>query len=99
LTGAVLGLLCFVPAASASLGRPKDLDRPAELRPALARSVTPAAPRPAPAVEAQITDESEVYLDGRRCAYKDVPDGSSIERLVLAGDGRTIIRVDFRSPR
>jgi hypothetical protein len=44
LTGAVLGLLCFVPAASASLDRSKGLDRPAELRLTLAKGTAPAAP-------------------------------------------------------
>jgi hypothetical protein len=81
------------------LERPKVLGpTPAELRPALAkRAAVPARPRPA--VEAQVTEESEVYLDGRRCEFKDVPDGSVIEKLVLGEDGKTVLRIEFHSPK
>jgi hypothetical protein len=80
------------------MGRPKDHDRPpVELRTALGKRADPARPRPA--VEAQVTEESEVYLDGRRCEFKEVPDGSVIEKLVLEEDGRTVLRIEFRSPK
>jgi hypothetical protein len=97
-TAAVLGLLLLAPVTFASLEHPRWPDRPPpEWRSAVASLTAPSRPRPA--VEAQVTEESEVYLDGRRCEFKDVPDGSVIEKLVLAEDGRTVLRIDFRGPR
>jgi hypothetical protein len=94
---ALLGLSLLAPAASASLERQNVLGpTPIEHRPVLAKRV---AARPRPAVEAQVTEESEVYLDGRRCEFKDVPDGSVIEKLVLGGDGKTALRIEFHRPK
>jgi hypothetical protein len=44
-----------------------------------------------------MTKETEVVLNGRPCAYKDIPAGASIARIVLATDGRTVARIEFRS--
>jgi hypothetical protein len=49
---------------------------------------------PAP-TEAQLTAETQVYLDGRKCEYRDIPSTAAITGMVLAEDGRTIIRIEF----
>jgi hypothetical protein len=96
-TAIALGLLCLLSPAEASLARWQGIHPPAELRSALARRQD--RPAPGPAVEAQLTGESEVYLDGRRCKFADVPEGAAVERLELAADRRTILRIDFSSPK
>jgi len=45
----------------------------------------------------EITAETEVFLDGRECAYEKVPDTATISRLELGRDERTIVRVYFRT--
>ncbi len=92
---ALFGLMLLAPVATASLDHLQHPERlPAALRPTLAKR-----PASRPAVEAQVTHESEVYLDGRRCQFKEVPDGSVIEKLILAEDGKTVLRIEFHSPR
>jgi hypothetical protein len=38
-----------------------------------------------------------LYLDGKRCRMEDVPEGAEVERLELDRDGKTALRIDFRS--
>lgn len=96
-TAAVVALLCLVPIATASLGRPKAADRPGGMKIDLPREYPREATEVPPPAEAQIAVETEVLLDGRRCPYKDVPATASIARMELAPDGKTITRIEFRS--
>jgi hypothetical protein len=47
--------------------------------------------------EFNVTEQTEVTLDGRPCRYKDVPAGASILRIELAPDRTTILRIHFRT--
>lgn len=101
LTTAVLALLCLAPAVSASL-TPDKIGferRPADLRVTLTKTPFFETTEIPPPPEAQITNETEVYLDGRQCRYKDIPTGATITRMVLAPDQRTILRIEFRSSK
>lgn len=94
---AVVALLCLATCASATLDRPKPADRPAGLELALGKKLPPGATEVPPPAEAELTAEAEVILDGRACRYQDVPSTASVVRMVLAPDGKTITRVEFRS--
>ena len=88
-------LLFVISPAAASLDRPKTLDCLPRKPLVPAVKVLPDTTEvPAPA-EAQLTAETEVYLDGRKCHYKDVPTTAAITGMVLAEDGRTITRIEF----
>src|SRR5262245_4816586 len=84
LTGAVVALLCLLSSATASLDRTKTIDRSAETRLAARKGLPPSTTEVPPPAEAQLTDETEVFLDGRKCQYKDVPASAAIPRLVPA---------------
>lgn len=43
-----------------------------------------------------VTEETEVLLNGKPCRYKDVPDNAIIQRLELATDNRTALKIHFR---
>jgi hypothetical protein len=96
LTKAVVVLLCFASSAIASLERPKPADRPSNMK-FVVPKVLPGEVEVPPPADAQLTEETEVFLDGQRCPYKDIPRTASIARLVLASDGKTILRIEFRS--
>jgi hypothetical protein len=94
-----MALLGIVSPGAASLDRPKPLERvPVHLLVSSPPSIPNTTQVPTPD-EAQLTNETEVYLDGRKCQYKDVPTTASITSLVLAEDGRTIIRIEFSAKR
>ena len=65
-----------------------------EARPAEAR---PAEPRPAADAEFNLTAQTEVLLDGRPCAYRDIPRTATIARIELAADRKTVLRIEFKS--
>jgi hypothetical protein len=99
----LLTCLCLGPPASASLA-PHKLSPPALAKDAagvLVKAVpdvlVPSATARGPAEEYTVSDQTEVKLDGRPCAYKDVPRGASILRIELAADRKTILRIHFRS--
>jgi hypothetical protein len=95
--------LCLVPPASATLTPRKDpspiLTSPLSV--ASARSLLTGfgqgtSARNA-AAEFNVTEQTEVTLDGRPCRYKDVPAGASIQLMELAPDRKTILRIHFRA--
>jgi|GEM_PF-6335354 len=45
----------------------------------------------------ELTTETEVLLDGKPCAYKKIPKDAVILRVELEEDGKTILRIEFRS--
>jgi hypothetical protein len=44
-----------------------------------------------------VTEDTQVQVDGKPCRYQDVPEGAAIVRLALAADGRTVLRIEFRT--
>jgi hypothetical protein len=99
---ALVVLLCVLSPAPASLAGRKEppvFDRTppaAEARslPAtVAREVL--APRARP--QYQLTEETEVVLDGRPCKYRDVPGNVSIIRMEVGPDEKTILKIHFRT--
>lgn len=97
LSAAVFALLCLVPAVSASLDRPRFDARPTGIRLTIGKELFLETAEVPPPNEVQLTAETEVYLDGRRCRYKDVPAGATITRMLLAPDQKTLLRVEFSS--
>jgi hypothetical protein len=64
--------------------------------------VLPPLPEPAPKQHAGngqlvITDATEILLDGRPCALADVPATAVVVELAVAPDGKTLLRIGFRS--
>jgi len=49
--------------------------------------------------EFSLTAGTEVLLDGKPCKYADVPSHASIERMELAADNKTVVRIHFRSKK
>jgi hypothetical protein len=58
-----------------------------------------AASAPSPRDQFQITDQTEVTLDGRPCRYADVPRGAGIVKMEVGTDGTTVLKIQFRSRR
>src|SRR4051812_36421723 len=98
--GAVLALsLCVVSQLDASLVSSKTSARPDNLRQLMPKTGLTGAEVVPPPPQAEITSETEVVLDGKRCSYSDVPATASIAKLVLTADGRTISRIEFRTQK
>ena len=54
-------------------------------------------PGPATASDYQVTEQTEVLLDGKACRFEAVPEYAAIERMVVAPDGKTVLRVYFQT--
>jgi len=91
LTTALLFLLTFIPAASASLAPRADrLPAPrAELEPAPVQ----------PQRKLVLTEQTEVRLNGRACRIAEVPPNAEVILLDLAADRTTIRKIHFRSKK
>jgi hypothetical protein len=64
--------------------------------------VSPPLPEPAPKQHAGngqfvITDATVILLDGQPCELADVPATAVIVELAVASDGRTLLKLSFRS--
>jgi hypothetical protein len=46
-----------------------------------------------------LAPDADVQLDGRPCAFADVPADAVIELLAVAADKKTILKVHFKSKR
>jgi hypothetical protein len=97
-------VLCTLLSAHATLSEPKErsgFDR--TLAPGLARALPGSLGRqvsaPTGREEFQLTEDSEILLDGRPCKYKDVPGNVSITHMELGPDNRTILKIHFRTRR
>ena len=44
-----------------------------------------------------ITDETDVRLDGRACKFEDVPGTATVVAIDLAADGKTVVKLHFKS--
>ena len=54
---------------------------------------------PATASEFVVTEQTEVLLDGKACRYADVPARATVLRMEVAPDGKTVLRIQFRTGR
>jgi len=45
--------------------------------------------------EYAVTERTEILLDGRPCRYEAVPRDAAIERMIVAPDRKTVLRVYF----
>jgi len=95
LVAAVAALCTLLPSAGASVTRSGAPARPPEWRELLPPAPAPKAEDDAPGP--QLTADTEVVLDGRKCEYRDVPATATIVAIAFARDGRTVLRVEFRS--
>ncbi len=46
-----------------------------------------------------IDDDTEILLDGKPCRFEDVPAGAEVVELAVAKDGRTVLKIHFRSKK
>lgn len=95
--GVVVALLCCLSPAGASLSNSKPFHQDKDLRATVLASFTPEKEEVPTPGEVTLTDDTEVILDGRKCEYKDVPATASIAAIALAKDGRTVIRIEFKT--
>jgi hypothetical protein len=51
---------------------------------------------PSPKDQYQITEQTDVTLDGRACRYADVPASAGIVKMEVAADGTTVLKIHFR---
>jgi hypothetical protein len=105
LTLALAALIGLVSVAPASLAPRRDrnaLDSDAPLRapasPRAARSPAEAL-RPANPAEYVVTEQTEILLDGQLCRFEDVPERAIILKMEVAGDGKTVVKILFRSQK
>lgn len=47
--------------------------------------------------EYQITDITEIKVDGRQCRYNEVPKGAEITLLEVSSDNKSILRIHFQT--
>jgi hypothetical protein len=102
--GAVVAVSMLVAPASASLSRLAPIDGPDDRR-ELRAAVLPPKAEPKPQADAgdspelELTADTQVYLDGKRCEYKDVPATAAITRIDLAKNKKTVVRIEFESKK
>ena len=71
---------------------------PAPAKPGWLTNAPLPKPKQSPAVPVyDLTGATQVWLDGRRCRYAEVPEGATIIRMEVSLDG-VILKVHFRSP-
>lgn len=99
--GAAAALLSLASSALGTLDRPKRAVRTdATTRLAVAsRPNPPEAVEVVPPAEVGLTEHTEVVLDGRPCRYRDIPPTAVVARMTLAADGRTVMKIEFRTRR
>jgi hypothetical protein len=44
-----------------------------------------------------LTERTEITLNGKECKYADVPRNARIVQMEVGADGRTILRIRFRT--
>ncbi len=104
LTLALAALITVASVAPASLA-PRNADSwpahrsPVVRSPALFTDAPAHATRQATVLEFQVTEQTEILLDGRGCRYEEVPAQATILRLELATDRKTVLRIYFRTDK
>jgi hypothetical protein len=98
LTLALAAWIGLVSVASASL-TPRN-ERP-PLEPRLPRVQAPKAAAETAgnktAPEYKVTEQTEILLDGKACPYQDVPQQATVLKMEVAPDGKTVLRIHFRT--
>jgi hypothetical protein len=94
--------ISLVPVVGASLAPRKPTSPlPREVRQALASRLAPKAPRYAVQRETRsefvVTEQTEVLLNGKPCPYAAVPSHATIERMEVAEDRKTVLKIYFRA--
>jgi hypothetical protein len=95
-----MSLVCV---ATASLEpRKQSLSPRADVwEPQTVRTVAKVSSQPSPArasrAQFQVTDQTEVLLDGKPCRYAEVPATAVIIKMEVAEDKTTVLKVYFRS--
>lgn len=92
--GLLVAVLGLAQAAGAGVSAPNDrFPRPESLT---IRQASSPSPTVAPDGPLTLTPKTEVLVNGKPCAYRDVPQGASILRVEVAEDRTTILRIEFR---
>ncbi len=95
---ATIVVLAFTNPASANLARLKPQEISNEFRLSITALPTPTA-EVAPPQQAELTEETQVFLNGQRSDYKKIPTNATVDRVVLAADGKTIVRIEFTTSK
>ena len=100
--GVAVAVLLSVAPGNAILSGPAPTGRPDEVR-ALRATILPPKAAPAPAADSgpqlELTADTQVYLDGKPCALKDVPSTATVSRVDVAKDRKSIVRIEFTSKK
>jgi len=81
------------PRKSPLFGKEASSTLAAKIPPLLVKQVATQGGEP----EFAVTAQTEVLLDGKPCAYSDVPANASILRMDVATDRKTIVTIHFRT--
>ena len=95
---ATIALLAIASSASANLAKVKTQQVSSEFRLAITGIPTPTEEVQPPS-QVELNSDTEVYLNGKRSNYKNVPKNASVNRVILAPDGKTIVRIDFTTEK
>ena len=96
LPSAALVFLLVTPSAEATNGKlTEPPSRIADALPVPARAESRGSSRP----QYAMTSRTEVLLDGRPCQFSQVPATATIVNMEVSEDGRSILKVHFRSKR
>ena len=68
--------------------------RPARPAKRLARALPPVVETRSDFV---VTKATQVLLDGKPCRYEEIPARATIIRMEVAADGKTVLKIHFRS--
>jgi hypothetical protein len=72
---------------------------PATLTPTREKSIADqvnVAPKPRQLV---VTDDTVIEVDGKKCGFKDVPDGAEVIQIEVGKDGKTVLKLGFRTKK
>jgi hypothetical protein len=105
MTRLTLALAAWIALASAAPAvvtpRKEHRGLPSEIPPTPAARVSPSAAArtasPVSPAEYVLTEQTETLLDGKPCRFENVPEGASILRMEVAADGKTVLKVLFKS--
>ena len=65
----------------------------------LAARAPEAAAAPGTKSEFVLTDQTEILLNGKPCKYEEIPGHARIERMEVAADKKTVLKIHFRTRR
>jgi hypothetical protein len=95
--------MCLVPTAFAALSSRSQAPllagnfHPAVSAVISSRTETHLVERTEPGSGFNVTEQTEVFLNGQPCHYEDVPADASVVRMQVGADKKTVIRIHFRT--